>query len=217
MPRFRINYSKQGPAGYISHLDLARTLERSFRRARLPIAYSEGFNPHPRFSFAPPLPVGMEGLKEVLDVELTEQVDCRELAERLNSTLPEGLAVVQVQEILQNTLKLSTISAAGYLVSIPKNSLSVSKLNEALTGFMAQLTIEIISKSKGGKQKTKDIRPGIMEMEQLNQEENLTYRLVLKTGSALNVRPEDVMEAFFQYADEYAHKTDWLIIRTEMF
>ncbi|NLC39201.1 MAG: DUF2344 domain-containing protein, partial [Clostridia bacterium] len=64
----RLEYSRCGTARFLSHLEMLRLFERSFRRASLPLAFSRGFNPHPKISFGPPLPVGVSGRREYLDV-----------------------------------------------------------------------------------------------------------------------------------------------------
>ncbi len=218
MPRYRIQYSKRGPAIHISHLDLVRTLERAFRRAGLPIAYSEGFNPHPRFSFAAPLPVGVEGLAEVLDVEMRESIEHRNLTERLNGALPPGLAVLDVNDVRENTPALmAELNGAGYIVHLDEDDLPGPLLGEAVHDFLAEEQITVTRKGKDGREKTYDIRPGILKLDVLSQINGLTIQLELKTGSILNVRPEDVVEAFFRHAGMTVDKADLQIIRTRLF
>jgi radical SAM-linked protein len=96
--RLRIGFAKGEPIKYISHLDLTRTWERAFRRAGLPVAYSQGFNPRPRFQIAAALPVGVTGRAELLDVWLSEPMAPEEAAARLRPVLPSGLAVSTVEE-----------------------------------------------------------------------------------------------------------------------
>lgn len=218
MPRYRIKYSKRGTSCYISHLDLVRTLERAFRRAGLPIAFSEGFNPHPRFSFAAPLPVGVEGLAEVLEVELQEPVEHKDLAERLNGTLPPGLVVLEVTSVPDNApAPMATLTGACYVVHIDEDDLPGPLPEGAVQDFLDQERIEVTRKGKDGKKKIRDIRPGILKMEVLSQVSGLTVQLELKTGSAMNVRPEEVIEAFFRFNGMTVDKADLEIVRTELF
>lgn len=86
----RIRFEKRGPARFLSHLELGTVLSRAFRMARVPLAFSRGHHPHPKISFGPPLPVGIEGLAEFFDAELLE-VWSDPLGERLNSVLPQGI------------------------------------------------------------------------------------------------------------------------------
>ncbi|MCB0240184.1 MAG: TIGR03936 family radical SAM-associated protein, partial [Anaerolineae bacterium] len=73
--RLRVTYSHQGPLRYVGHLDVVRTWERALRRAEVPLAYSEGFNPQAKLQFASGLPLGTTGRAEIMDVLLTEVTD----------------------------------------------------------------------------------------------------------------------------------------------
>ncbi|HNS52637.1 MAG TPA: TIGR03936 family radical SAM-associated protein [Anaerolineae bacterium] len=97
--RLRIAYAKGEALRYISHLDLARTWERAFRRAGLPVAYSQGFNPKPRFQIAAALPVGVTGRCELVDVWLTESIGEGEALCRLRPILPRDLTATGAEEI----------------------------------------------------------------------------------------------------------------------
>lgn len=110
--RLRIVFRKGEAVKYISHLDLLRAWERLLRRARLPLAYTQGFNPHPRITIAMPLAVGCIGENEVLDVLLTieeEEADLkRTVLEALAPVMPPGLSVVSVQEVPRRDPALTT-------------------------------------------------------------------------------------------------------------
>lgn len=218
MHRYRICYSKRGPARYISHLDLVRTFERAMRRANLPMAFSEGFNPHPRFSFAAPLPVGTEGLAEVVEVEMTEPLAPHDLAERLNSSLPPGLVVKEVTDVLDHApAPMAVLEKAGYVVHLDSYELPAPLPEGAVQDFMVLEKVEVVRKGKNGLEKIFDIQPGILAMDVLSQVTGLTMRLELKTGSAMNVRPEEVMGAFFRHLSMTVNREDLDIIRTELF
>jgi radical SAM-linked protein len=117
--RLRIEFAKGEPLKYISHLDLALTWERAFRRAGLPVVYSRGFNPRPRFQIAAALPVGVTGRAELLDVWLTEPLAGGEVASRLRSALPLGLEVLDVGEVELRAPSLqSQMRAADYRAKV---------------------------------------------------------------------------------------------------
>ncbi|MDR3091509.1 MAG: TIGR03936 family radical SAM-associated protein [Clostridiales bacterium] len=99
MNKYLFKYEKTGNARFIGHLDLLRAFGRAVSRAGLPIAYSEGFNPHRLVSFALPLPVGMSGLGEIAALRMAEPVEPRECAGALNACLPEGLRVLAGREM----------------------------------------------------------------------------------------------------------------------
>jgi radical SAM-linked protein len=117
--RLRLMFGKGEALKYISHLDLARTWERGFRRARLPVAYSQGFNPRPRFQIAAALPVGVTGQAELLDIWLTECLTPEEALARLRPVLPPGLDVSDVQEVELRAPSLqSQMRSADYRVMV---------------------------------------------------------------------------------------------------
>jgi radical SAM family uncharacterized protein/radical SAM-linked protein len=97
--RFRLWYSKTGPAMYLSQLELQRIFERAFRRARLPLAFSGGFHPAPLLSFARALPVGVGSVCEWMDFFVRERLDVSDLPGRLDAELPGGMRVVRVEEL----------------------------------------------------------------------------------------------------------------------
>jgi len=212
LPRYRICYSKTGPARYISHLDLVRELERAMRRAGLPVAFSGGFNPHPRFSFAAPLPVGVEGLAEFVDVEMTHPVTPRELAGRLNEALPPGLAVREVVEVPAGTPALAAVlDRAVYHVEVDGDALPGMLPAGAVERFLAQEKIEVTRRGK-----RRDIRPGLLDLSVMSRDGGLALRLELKTGGAINVRPEEAAEAFFRSAGLAVDAADMRITRAEL-
>lgn len=124
MVRFRVIYRKVGPIRFASHRDIMRAFRRGFTAGRVPVCYSQGFNPHPRISFGPSLRTGWEGLGECMDIDLEEPV--ADLAERCNPRLPDGLEIVESVEVEERTPKLSTdVTAARYEVTIDPDNLSM--------------------------------------------------------------------------------------------
>ena len=87
----RVWFSKTGTARYISHLDLNRCMSRAFHKAKLPLWYTEGFNPHVFLTFAAPLSLGFEGRHESMDIRLIEDMPYPELIEKLNAGLPHDI------------------------------------------------------------------------------------------------------------------------------
>ena len=92
----RAFYRKEGRAKYISHLDLYRTVQRAFQRAKLPIWFTLGFNPHIYLTYALPLALGYEGVRESFDFRLTEDIPLPEAAARLNAAMPEGIVITEL-------------------------------------------------------------------------------------------------------------------------
>ena len=104
----RALFEKTGNAVYISHLDLMRLFQRSFKRAGLPLTHTKGFNPRPSVSIALPLSLGVESVCELLDFELeSEGYSCEEIRDRLNQNLTEG---VRILEVYDNGAKLKHLA-----------------------------------------------------------------------------------------------------------
>src|SRR3954464_13341272 len=102
----RIRFSKLGKIRFTSHRDVARIWERALRRASVPVAYTQGFSPHPKLSFGLALSTGHESLGEYLDVDLAEPVDVESIPARLDPCLPVGLHVQAADEIEPGTPSL---------------------------------------------------------------------------------------------------------------
>ena len=119
MQRLRLKFSRGEEIKYISHLDLMRCWERALRRAEIPLAYSEGFSPHPRISLAAPLPIGVTSEAELMDITLQRAVSPYFLIQTLRKQLPPGIDVLEVQQISLMTPSLqSQVRYAEYRVVV---------------------------------------------------------------------------------------------------
>jgi radical SAM-linked protein len=119
--RYRIAYTKEGPARFISHLEFSSSFARALRRAGLPLRYSQGFHPLPRVTFHEALPVGLESSYALCDIELTEPVPAKDILYKLNRELPGGITILTVDEnILKSAAAPDTIKK--YRVQFPEHS-----------------------------------------------------------------------------------------------
>jgi radical SAM-linked protein len=116
--RARIRFRKQGLLRLIGHRDLVRLLDRLFRRAGLRLGISEGFHPKPRISFPSALALGIEGLEEVMEVELAETCTAEEIQRRLQPHVPDGLSFSSI-EILPPGTKRTRLQSTTYRIPIP--------------------------------------------------------------------------------------------------
>jgi radical SAM-linked protein len=107
LKRLRSRFAKFGPAKFLGHLELSRTMLRSFRRAQIPLVFSRGFHPLPKVSFGPPLPVGYESWAEFLDYQIQGDLLPREATSRLNAVLPPGVRILETQEIPLKSIAIS--------------------------------------------------------------------------------------------------------------
>lgn len=193
----RIKYGKTGQGKFISHLDLIRAWERAFRRARIPIAYSQGFNPHPKLSFGSALAVGVTSSGEYMDVTLKSYQPIQEIKGELAKYLPKGLEVYDIVEIPPRVPSLmSLIDRAKYLVFLELfHDLTSEELTDFLNGLLAQNQVLIERNTKKGLRE-KDIRSGIFELKgKLISTRSIELEMVVETGSDGNVRPEEVVSA----------------------
>ncbi|MBT0651489.1 TIGR03960 family B12-binding radical SAM protein [Geomobilimonas luticola] len=118
--RIRIRFSKTGPMRFLSHLEMLTLFTRAVGRSRVPIRYSQGFHPHPKFSFATALSVGVESWAEYLDMELAEPWSADKVKDALNSVLPAGVEILESAEIPLNSTSLSVImDKVRYRVTLP--------------------------------------------------------------------------------------------------
>ena len=116
MAKFRIQFTKYGDMKYVSHLDMIRLLTRMFHRAELPVAYSNGFNPHPKMSVLLPLSVGFESSCEYLDAEFEKSVSMLECLKKLKTAAPLGMEIPQICE-LNETSRKQRKSATQVMIS----------------------------------------------------------------------------------------------------
>ena len=178
---------------YISHLDLQRTLSRAVRRAAIPVAYTQGFNPQQRLVFAAPLAVGIEGRNEYFDLYLTEPWEKKRLIKTLSPELPAGLEIKAVSIVNPFDKPLpALVEAALYTAVFPafpqEGGQIMQKIMEAKTVFAVRT----------GKNESKevDVRPFIYALEMGQSPGGPCLFMLLATGSKGGARPEDVL-AFF--------------------
>jgi len=124
MRAVRLNFSKTGRAIYISHLDINRMMTRAVRRAKLPMWYTEGFNPHPYLTFALPLSLGQSSDCEYMDIRIEGDITDEEIMNRLNAVLPEGVKILSVSAPVYDAKE---IEKALYFVKLVFKDAETSK------------------------------------------------------------------------------------------
>ena len=157
-------YQKGNEIAMISHLDIQRTLQRTFRRAGIPLLYSNGFNPHPQFSFATAAATGMSSDCEWFEVQLSEEMSPKEFECRANAVMPQGMHVFGAFTAPENYGSLSAkLRAAEYRVDLQFDEpVSKEKLDETLAKMLAGEII-IQKRTKGGIRPV-DMRPYILRV-----------------------------------------------------
>lgn len=187
--RIRLIFSKTDAMRFTGHLDLQRAWERTFRRARLPLAYSQGFNPRPKINLASALPLGFTGAHEVVEVRLERVLPIREILPCLESALPPGLKISSIELVDPKEPSLqSQVIASDYTITL-------------LDDFpeLAERVIELLesdSLPRERRSKSYDLRPLIEELRILEANEQGHQRLFVRLSARPGAtgRPEELLE-----------------------
>ena len=153
--RVRMKFTKTGRIRFLSHLDFMAVFHRAVVRAQVPIAFSQGFNPHLKIAFGPALPVGMESETEYLDLEIDPFADLLQIIKGLNSALPEGVRILESKVVPKKTPSLSG-SISRYTYTVILAAPYRDRIEERVQEFLSRTSV-IVSKEE----KQKDIRPCI--------------------------------------------------------
>ena len=186
----RVKYKKEDEMIFISHLDLQRLLQRAFRRAKINLSYSEGFNPHPKMSYGNALALGVESQGEYVDIEIEDDIEVKEFLERINEQLPDGIKFVKGQEIDPKTPSLSSIIVYGECIFNIDLEVPLSKefVKSRVLNFVKSKEIIITKKNKKGKKVEVDIRPMIRNFDLVSLDDNrVTFVSTIATGSKANL------------------------------
>ncbi|HET9654179.1 MAG TPA: TIGR03936 family radical SAM-associated protein [Kineosporiaceae bacterium] len=159
--KLRLRYAKRGRLRFASHRDFQRAFERAVRRAGLPIAYSAGFNPHPKISYANAAPTGAASEAEYLELSLTRRRDPDEVRAALDDALPDGLDVVEVVEAGPGALA-DRLDASVWRVELP--GLAPEPVTAAVQAFLAADRTEVQRMTKNGL-RTFDARAAVLSAE----------------------------------------------------
>ena len=203
----RVRFIKTGYLKYLSHLDVVRLFIRAFSRANIPIKFSEGFNPHPRFSIGNPLPLGTESLSEYMDVELNEYMDPKEFIEKLNPILPEDIQILQAQETTSKDSLSSTIKWSQYSIRLMvEDKDKKTNFEKKLKGWKELQSIEIWKKKKKGKKKIEaklDVLPLIYSItyKEVDEDGFIVLECVLKSGETGNLKAIELIKALDEELD----------------
>ncbi|NFL55049.1 DUF2344 domain-containing protein [Clostridium botulinum] len=187
--RYLIKFSKEGNIKFVSHLDLQRTLQRNFKRSRLPVEYSKGFNPHIIMSLAQPLAVGLYSKGEYLDVSFIEEEDEKIIVDKLNSTAPSGIKYFKTVKLKEGTNKkvfksMAAVAAAKYIIQIKyKNT---ENLEDELKALLKMDNWDIIKKGKKGS-KNVNIKPMIKNIDYSIESNLLKINVLVSCGSIQNL------------------------------
>lgn len=210
--KLRLRYAKRGGLRFTSHRDIARAFERAVRRARIPIAYSLGFSPHPKISWVGAAPTGVASEAEYVELHLIEQVDPDQVVSDLNGALPDGLRVLEAVVARHGSLS-DRIEASTWRIELP--GVDPTVLRQAAAALLASETVEVARMTKNG-MRTMDVRPAVVsaqvddpagpasretQPEATTSDEPCGILLVVVRQTTPTVRPDDVLSALRLVAD----------------
>ena len=198
----RLLFSKTGRARYISHLDLMRTFQRAFARAKISIKHTEGFHPHPFVSIALPLSVGYSSQCEILEFGLLEGIPHEAVPERLTAAMPEGIVIHQcypAQRPIRELAYLNYIITLEYEGGVPTGA------ETALSGLLARDSLVVEKKSKKAKSGVTqvDLIPLIRSAQVEGRRDTLMLDTVLAAQNP-GLNPELIRAAFCQAYPQFA-------------
>lgn len=185
--RVRLRFAKRGDLRLVSHHDLMRCLERTLRRAGLPVAHSQGFNPRPKAVFALALALGIEGRREVLEIDLVERLSAEDVLDRLRSQAPPGFEFVDAEVVPLG--RAARVEAVHYVLAIPPARREAARSN--LADLLVSESRTYTRRRDGRPAAEFDLRPFILSAE-VDAEGTLLLKMKMTPdGSA---RPEEVLD-----------------------
>ncbi|GGY20361.1 TIGR03936 family radical SAM-associated protein [Streptomyces tanashiensis] len=207
MQRIRLRYTKRGRLRFTSHRDFQRAFERALRRAEVPMAYSAGFTPHPKVSYANAAPTGTGSEAEYLEIALTEARDPETLRALLDESLPAGLDITDAVEARTSGLA-DRLTASVWELRL--EGVEVEDAEKAVEAFLAAETVEVQRKTKNGV-RTFDARSAVTELTAARPQGDpqgdrpldsacAILRLVVRHVTPA-VRPDDVLSGLRAVAD----------------
>ncbi|MEU4512977.1 TIGR03936 family radical SAM-associated protein [Nonomuraea wenchangensis] len=206
MQRLRVRYAKRGRLRFTSHRDISRAVERAVRRAGIPVAYSAGFSPHPKISYAGAAPTGVASEAEYLEIGVTAPCDPEQVRSSLDGSLPPGLDVLDVVEAGQGGLA-DRLEVSEWEVRLPGADRELAEV--AVEKFLAESTVEVERLTKKGPRRF-DARGAVLGLTvsegtertaaQVQREPCVILRMVVRHMTPA-VRPDDVLTGLRLVAD----------------
>jgi len=181
---------------FIGHLEMKKLLERAFRRAQLPLRFSEGHNPEARFSFGHPVPLEVESTAEIFDVELTQPVDTDKIMEEVNRYLPEGMVIYRVRMVSPKSASIaSSLAAIQYRIDISPLTEEFGEdwVRSKVQEFMSRQEV-MFEKERKGKIRRVNMREFVAAAQLLDER---TLELTLRVINELQIRAKFVLMKMF--------------------
>lgn len=208
--KLRIRYAKRGRLRFTSSRDFQRALERALRRADVPMAFSAGFHPHPKISYANAAATGTASEAEYFEISVTQRVDLESVRVALDEALPDGIDIIQVVEAPTGALA-DRLEGSDWLLAF--GDVTVATLEQAVAALMARETAEVTRMTKSGP-RTFDVRGAILSAHVTTASQAVhdmpsghefgpdcaILRMVVRHTTPA-VRPDDILTALREIAD----------------
>jgi radical SAM-linked protein len=218
MAKLRLEITKGEEIRYISHLDYASAMERAIIRAKLPVAYSEGFNPHMKLSFASALAVGVTSQAEYVDIECKEEVDLSQAIKRLTATLPVGIVIKGAKYIQGNVPALMAIvNLATYDVRVPLLAGDFGIIEDSIRWFNDAETVFYTRESPKGKKEIEVKQYMAQAVKVVPLEKAVRLMLEIKITPTGSIKPGEVLGALVAMFDLPVDIDNILIHRTGLY
>ncbi len=233
--RIRIKFRKYGNMRFVGHLDLMRYFQRAMRRAEIDLAYSEGFHPHPQMSFALPLGIGLTSDGEYMDITVNSTSPSYDAIKALNSEMAEGVEITGYILLPEEAKKaMASVAAADYLVCFRNpEDFDLSGISSGIRSYYEDRDAIPVAKKTKKSERMLDLKPLIYRMEPCFDDNDMPVAvkdisdndfsgvkgifLRLSAGSADNIRPELVVEDFFNFLGLGYDPLNFRIHRLELY
>jgi radical SAM-linked protein len=190
-----------GKLKFISHLDNLRVLQRALRRTGIMAKYSEGFNPHPKLSIAYPLSLGVESIGEIAEVEVIEDINISEFIDKMNKCLPDGMAITEASEYLDNRAVPSMVCSQVYRFTLSHDDHdSVDATIDSLKGLLDNDYIITREKKKKNKiiRKEMNLKSFILGIELISTEMlDVDIRIAIHVSETGSLKVEEVKDFIY--------------------
>lgn len=209
--KFRIRYGKGANKRFLGHIDTMQEIIRMVRRAGIPTAYTEGFNPSPKIAFSSPIPLGTESLAEYFDIEIEEALSVDLLKSQLKAAAPAGIEITEVAVIKLNEPSLTkAASEEHYKVKVAETDLLKEHVLSSIKHFHAEVKWPILKNTKKGK-KELDLKNEILS---ISADDSGWISLSISTKEARRVRAEDTVASILKLDDIQKKRLSVLKVET---
>ncbi|GAA3618451.1 TIGR03936 family radical SAM-associated protein [Marihabitans asiaticum] len=190
--KLRVRYARRGRLRFSSTRDFARALERALRRSGVPMAYSAGFHPHPKISYANGAPTGMASEAEFFEISVTEQLDPEQVRSALDDALPDGIDILDVVEAAPGALADRLEASRWQMVF---HDIESGELEQVVQAFLAADTVEVSRMFKRGRKSFDARQPVLGARVEAGEDPRCAILTVVVRHTTPAVRPDDVLTA----------------------